>query len=159
MHRWLQTYSWWVARSCGPQSVQKDVRSVIPRTSTGKYTKSIRGGKGTTSMEMNTFRWRRRRRAVAETLPKKPDRPHTPELRYPNVNAGSGGLLSQSSMRAEDGTGSTRMQLNRRKEWYDAWGNREMGGKVMPERSGTVVHGNWPISNSSTLAPVPLPLP
>ena len=44
--------------------------------------------------------------------PENPDRTHTHPSRCPDVNSGSGGLLSQSSVRAEDGTGSTRVQLN-----------------------------------------------
>jgi hypothetical protein len=49
-----------------------------------------------------------------ETLPKNLI-VRTHPSRYPDANAGSEGLLSQSSVRAEDGTESTRMQLDSRK--------------------------------------------
>ena len=54
--------------------------------------------------------------------------------RCPDVNASSRGRLSQNSVCAEDGMGNTRMHLDRRKVWFFASGNREMGGKVIPER-------------------------
>ena len=59
---------------------------------------------------------------------------YTHPSKCPNVIAGSGGMLSQNSVRAEDGTGNTRMQLDRRKVWFFTSGNRETGGKVIPER-------------------------
>jgi len=46
-----------------------------------------------------------------ETLPKI-QIAHTHPSRCPDVNGGSGGLLSQSSVRVEDGMGSTRVQLD-----------------------------------------------
>ena len=68
-----------------------------------------------------------------ETLPKNLIACTHPS-RCPVVIAGFGGLLSQNSVRAEDGTVNTRMQLDRRKVWFFTSGNRETGGKVIPER-------------------------
>jgi len=58
--------------------------------------------------EMNQSKWTLPKNLIVRTHPS----------RCPDVNAGSGGLLSQNSVRAEDGMGSTRMQLDRRKERY-----------------------------------------